>query len=161
RARTIEPLLGRDGLRGAVWYEDAVTDDARLTLTILQDARRLGVDVATYTPVESIEADLEGASDAKGPSGRVVVCSAGRVRADAVVLATGPWTGTKLLGKPGQGILSLSKGIHVVLRAPDCPVRHPVVVQTPGQRRILFAVPWGARTYLGTTDSHYEGDPGS
>src|SRR5690606_24060947 len=28
-----EPLLAADGLRGAVLYDDAVTDDARLTLT--------------------------------------------------------------------------------------------------------------------------------
>ena len=90
-----------------------------------------------------------------------VDCEDGTVRSKAVVVATGPWTGEKLLGIAGKGALSLSKGVHVVVRASACPVRHPVVVQVPGQRRILFAVPWGSRTYLGTTDSAYEGDPGS
>ncbi len=152
KARTLEPLLGEEGLRGAVWYEDAVTDDARLTLTVLQDALRLGAKALTYAPVSQISAEADG---------RVrVEIEGGRVHARAVVVAAGPWTGPKLLGQAGRGVLSLSKGIHVVLKASDCPVRAPVVVQTPGQRRILFAVPWGSRTYLGTTDSAYEGDPG-
>ena len=37
-ARQLEPLLRAEDLRGAVTYEDAVTDDARLTLATLQDA---------------------------------------------------------------------------------------------------------------------------
>ena len=152
RARAVEPLLGKDGLRGALWYEDAVTDDARLTLTVLQDAMRLGAEVLTYCPVKSIRA-VDGNNE--------VECEAGTVRTKATVVATGPWTGEKLLGIAGKGALSLSKGVHVVVRASACPVRHPVVVQVPGQRRILFAVPWGSRTYLGTTDSAYEGDPGN
>ena len=48
----------------------------------------------------------------------------------------------------------------LVLRFRDVPVRQPVVIQVPGQRRILFAVPWGTRTYLGTTDAPYHGEPG-
>jgi glycerol-3-phosphate dehydrogenase len=40
-------------------------------------------------------------------------------------------------------------------------VRQPLVVQVRGERRILFVVPWGTRTYVGTTDTHYEGDPGA
>ena len=128
-----------------------MADDARLTLTVLQDAMRLGARVLTYCPVEAIRRDAEGC---------VVEVDGGSVRSHCVVVATGPWTGERLLGTAGKGALSLSKGVHVVVRASACPVRHPVVVQVPGQRRILFAVPWGSRTYLGTTDSAYEGDPG-
>lgn len=173
KARTLEPLLGDEGLQGAVWYEDAVTDDARLTLTVLQDAQRLGAQVLTYASVRSIDAVPQGErripEGRKQPvKGRVCVTLTDsaydgqntQIHATCVVVATGPWSGPRLLKRAGQGLLSLSKGIHVVLRASDCPVRAPVVVQTPGQRRILFAVPWGSRTYLGTTDSAYEGDPG-
>jgi glycerol-3-phosphate dehydrogenase len=153
RAFELEPLLGRDGLRGAVWYEDAVTDDARLTLATLQDARRHGAEVLTYAGVDAIAQGADGhlhigLSDGIG------------IRARSVVVATGPWTGARLLGDRGRGLLSLSKGVHVVVPGVDVPVRNPVVVQVPGQRRILFAVPWGSRTYLGTTDSVFSGDPG-
>jgi glycerol-3-phosphate dehydrogenase len=54
----------------------------------------------------------------------------------------------------------MSKGIHIVTRRSDVPVRQPLVIQSRHQRRILFVVPWGQRTYLGTTDAPYEGDPG-
>lgn len=150
-ARALEPLLAPAGLRGAVTYEDAVTDDARLTLTTLQDARRHGAEVLTYAPVRALGRD--------GPDHLAELGDGTRVRARAVLVAAGPWTSERLLGQAGRSLLSLSRGIHVVLRSADLPVRQPVVVQAARERRILFVVPWGARTYLGTTDTTYEGDP--
>ncbi len=150
-AAAAEPLLRREGLRGAVRYDDAITDDARLTLSVLQDARRLGAHVHSYRPVRTIERDGAGA--------RIHLEDGAIVRTRACVVAAGPWTGPRLLGTPARDLLTLSKGVHLVLRAADVPVRAPVVIQVPGQRRILFAVPWGTRTYLGTTDTHYDGDP--
>lgn len=151
--RRLEPLLAAEGLRGAVTYEDAVTDDARLTLTTLQSARRHGAEVLTYAPVERLR--REGAEHV------AELADGSQVRARAVLVAAGPWTSERLLGIAGRQLLSLSRGIHVVLRAADLPLRQPVVVQAARERRILFVVPWGARTYLGTTDTAYEGDPGA
>ncbi len=147
-----EPALSPQGLLGAVEYEDAVTDDARLTLTVLQSAREHGAEVLTYEPVEGIE----------GRDGDFTVRTASGlgIRTRGVMLCTGPWTGARLLGEPGVDLVAKSKGIHLVVRAEDVPVQAPVVVQAPGSRRILFVVPWGTRTYLGTTDTAYEGDPG-
>lgn len=148
----LEPALRGDGLRGGVAYEDAITDDARLTLAVLQDARRQGAQVATYQPVTSITAEV---------GEHIVHTHAGdRVRCRQALVATGPWTGRKLLGDEGDGVLSLSKGIHIVVSNEDVRVSHPVVIQAPKQRRILFVVPWGQRTYLGTTDVPFTGDPG-
>ncbi len=153
RCAQLEPLLRGESLRGAVLYEDAVTDDARLTLTVLQDALRHGAEILTYAPVRSLEQTSEGVAALLDDGLRAV----GR----QLVVATGPWTGRRLLGTSGDGVVFKSKGIHLVLRAEDVPVRQPVVVQAPGdRRRILFVVPWGSRTYLGTTDVPYEGDPG-
>ncbi len=145
-----EPALRSEGLRGAVEYEDAVTDDARLTLTVLQSARAHGAEVLTYCPVQSIEGEL-GQHD-------VVVEGGHRVAARQVVIATGPWTSARLFGQAAQGLMAASKGVHVVVPSSRLKVRHPVVVQVPGAPRILFVVPWGERTYLGTTDTAYEGD---
>jgi len=148
-----EPMLTADGLLGAVQYEDAVTDDARLTLAVLQSALRHGASALTHARVARVSKE--------GDTGYAVHLEGGAVaRGRTVLLATGPWTGRKLLGEPGGDLLSLSKGIHLVVRHEDAPVRAPVVVQVRGQRRILFVVPWGARTYLGTTDTSFEGDPG-
>jgi len=148
-----EPLLAEAGLRGAVTYEDAVTDDARLTLTTLQDARRHGAEVLTYAPVAALRRS--------GPHHLVELADGSQILGRAVVVAAGPWTSERLLGVAGHDLLTLSRGIHIVLRSADLPIRQPVVVQAAREKRILFVVPWGARTYLGTTDSVYEGDPGN
>ena len=148
----VEPLLRAEQLRGAVEYEDAITDDARLTLTVLQDARRHGADVLTHAPVESITAD--------GPHKQLTFDSGATIHAKEVLVAAGPWSGRQLLGERGEGLLALSKGIHIVMRSEHVPVQQPVVMQAPNQRRILFVIPWGTRTYLGTTDVPYTGDPG-
>ncbi|MEM6990278.1 MAG: glycerol-3-phosphate dehydrogenase/oxidase [Myxococcota bacterium] len=164
-----EPLLASQGLRGAVAYEDAVTDDARLTLTVLQDARRHGAEVLTYAPVTAIERRDDGAfvvaagDGSPDPSPDLSPdLSPDRLQiiARQVVVATGPWTDATLMGRAGEHLLAKSKGIHLVLRSRDVPVQQPVVVQAPGQRRILFVIPWGTRTYVGTTDDPFEGDPG-
>ncbi len=153
RTRSYEPLLAGTGLRGAVVYEDAVTDDARLTLTTAQSARRSGAQVLTYAEVVGLGCDAEGQW--------VKLAEGLTLRAAQVIVAAGPWTSERLLGETGRDLLALSKGIHVVMRASDVPIRQPLVVQVPGGKRIVFVIPWGTRTYLGTTDSAYEGDPGA
>ncbi len=51
--------------------------------------------------------------------------------------------------------LRLTKGIHLVVDQERFPVPEAVVM--PEGRRILFAIPWGGRVILGTTDTDYEG----
>ena len=148
-----EPLLAPQYLCGAVAYEDAITDDARLTLATLQSARRYGAQVLSYTSVKQIHP--------QSPQGHLAVLEDGsEIRAHTVIVAAGPWTGEKLLGGAGRDLLTLARGVHIVMRHEDVPVRQPLVIQVQKQRRILFVVPWGTRTYIGTTDESYEGDPG-
>jgi glycerol-3-phosphate dehydrogenase len=51
--------------------------------------------------------------------------------------------------------LRVTKGIHLVVERGRVPVKETVVM-TEG-KRILFAIPWGERTILGTTDTDYTG----
>ena len=41
---------------------------------------------------------------------------------------------------------------------PDIPVEHAVVLFHPTDKRVLFALPWGDRTYVGTTDTDWNLD---
>src|SRR5580698_10516118 len=50
-ALELEPQLRVDGLRGALEYYDCATDDARLVLENVLDARSLGADCHSYTEV--------------------------------------------------------------------------------------------------------------
>jgi glycerol-3-phosphate dehydrogenase len=57
-------------------------------------------------------------------------------------------------------VLRPTKGIHIVVEREKLPVEHAVVLFHPTDRRVLFALPWGERTYVGTTDTDYDGAPG-
>jgi glycerol-3-phosphate dehydrogenase len=83
------------------------------------------------------------------------------VRAHAVVNATGPWTDRTLgLGSTKSGpLLRPTKGVHLVVDRAKLPVNHAVVAMHPTDGRVLFAIPWGEQSYVGTTDTDYDGDP--
>ncbi|MCP4808156.1 MAG: glycerol-3-phosphate dehydrogenase/oxidase [Proteobacteria bacterium] len=158
-ATKVEPLLQPQNLKGAPLYYDCATDDARLTLETVLDARLNGACVVTYGKVSALERD---------DSGRICgafiqdVLEGGtiQVRARTVVNATGPWTDrTRALGAGGPQLLAPTKGVHIVVPGSRLPLRYAVVCNHPVDRRVLFAIPWGTETYIGTTDTYFEGDP--
>ena len=54
-----------------------------------------------------------------------------------------------------------TKGVHIVVNREALPVNHAVIVPQPNDaQRVVFAVPWGEQTYVGTTDTDYTGDRG-
>jgi glycerol-3-phosphate dehydrogenase len=68
------------------------------------------------------------------------------------VNATGPWAD----GLPHSAVkLRLTKGIHLVVDRKKLPTPDAIVM-TEG-KRILFVIPWGERTIVGTTDTDYNG----
>lgn len=141
--------LNPEGLTGAVRYYDGFTNDARLTLDTLRSAARAGALVLNYCRFDDARLD-----------GRDWVCEVRdrlserrlTLRTRAVVNATGPWA----QGLPHSRVkLRLTKGIHLVVDRARLPVPETVVMTEAN--RILFAIPWGERTILGTTDTDYQG----
>jgi len=154
-----EPTLDTNRLKGAPLYYDCSTDDARLTLESALDAAWVGAVIATYArAVEFVWGEsgrIEGAVIEDRLSGERKT-----VRARAVINATGPWTDALMaLSRSSRGLLRPTKGTHIVVDADKLPVKHAVVVFHPQDGRVLFAIPWGDRTYLGTTDTDFDGDP--
>lgn len=145
------PGIRCNGLTGAVRYFDGLTNDARLVIDTLRSAARHGAIVLNYVR-------LEDASH--GPAGwrcRLADTAAGQQRelvARCVVNATGPWAS---LLPHSRVRLRLTKGIHLVIDRRRLPVPSAVVMTR--QRRILFAIPWGERVIVGTTDTDYTGKP--
>jgi glycerol-3-phosphate dehydrogenase len=142
------PGLQPGGLTGAVRYYDGFTQDARLTLDTLRSAACHGAMVANYCRFEEARRDdLWDCRVTDQHGGKSL-----RLRAQAVVNATGPWAE----GLPHSRVkLRLTKGVHLVVDRSRLPVAETVVM-TEG-KRILFAIPWGERTILGTTDTDYHG----
>ncbi len=159
--RNEEPLLKQESLTGAPLYYDCSTNDARLTLENALDAIASGAVVSTWSKVVSfLKSDtgrVKGAVVQDALTGELK-----EVRAHAVVNATGPWTDRTLaMSQPprGGGLLRPTKGVHIVVAKDKLPVQNAVVCVHPDDGRVLFAIPWEDATYIGTTDTDFQGDP--
>lgn len=151
-----EPALQMTDLKGAPLYYDCATDDARLTLENALAAAEEGAAIHTWTRMVALRRDAAG----RVCGARVRDAHTGQERdldARVVINATGPWTDS-VRGGP-KPLLRTTKGVHIVVDHARVPVRNAVVCFHPTDGRVLFAIPWGERTYIGTTDTDYTGDP--
>ncbi|HEY8529982.1 MAG TPA: glycerol-3-phosphate dehydrogenase/oxidase [Paenibacillaceae bacterium] len=153
-----EPLLKREGLRGGGLYVEYRTDDARLTLEVLKKAVECGALAVNYAAAESLL--YQGGRVA----GAVVRDRIGdgryEVRARHVVNAAGPWVDSiREMDRSKEGkTLRLTKGVHLVFDGRRFPLRQAIYFDTP-DGRMVFAIPRDGKTYVGTTDTDYQGDP--
>jgi len=71
--------------------------------------------------------------------------------------ASGPWTDEvrALVGEPQ--IIEPTKGVHLVVDSARLSLHHAIVMLARADHRVVFAIPWGLRTIIGTTDTFYEG----
>jgi glycerol-3-phosphate dehydrogenase len=151
------PTLPVDRLAGGYLYYDARADDARLTLTI---ARTAAVDfdavIANRTSVVGFTKDGAGRV-----TGATVEADGTRfdVRAASVVNASGVWADEVRTLDEGVDPDSIrpAKGIHITVPWSKVQNTIAVVVPVPKDKRSVFVVPWGDRTYIGTTDTDYDG----
>lgn len=146
------PSLSADGLHGAVRYFDGFTNDARLTLDTLRSAANAGARLVNYCRFKDA-VRIDGESW-QCETQDVLTGKTFFLRPRHIVNATGPWAD----GLPHSQVkLRVTKGIHLAVERSRVPVPETVVM-TEG-KRILFAIPWGERTILGTTDTDYHGSP--
>jgi glycerol-3-phosphate dehydrogenase len=150
------PTLRRDRVAGAYIYYDCRADDARLTLAIARTAAACGAVVANGTRVSGL---LKG-SDGRVAGARIDADgSMLEVKARTVVNATGVWSDDVRTMDEGSHPESIrpAKGVHISV--PWSKVRNDIaaIVPVPKDRRSVFVVPWGDVTYVGTTDTDYDG----
>ncbi|UCE08417.1 MAG: glycerol-3-phosphate dehydrogenase/oxidase, partial [bacterium] len=150
------PFLEQQHLNGGFIYPDCVVDDARLTLATIISAAEYGAVVANYAEVIDFKIESNSITNARFRDN--ITNSIGLISGKIFVNATGPWTDNlrKLLGDLSP-ILRPTKGIHIVLHREKMPVNHVVVIATADER-MIFVVPHGDYTYIGTTDTDYDGD---
>ncbi|HEY3358880.1 MAG TPA: glycerol-3-phosphate dehydrogenase/oxidase [Polyangia bacterium] len=154
----LEPGLQREKLSGGIVYYDATTDDARLTLENILDARDLGACVLNYARAVGLVTENGRAAGLEVED----VLAGGRftVKGKVVVNASGPWS-DQVLGEigasPGRPRLRPTKGTHILVDSRRLPATHAVVMATV-DKRVTFTIPWEHRTVIGTTDTDYDGD---
>jgi glycerol-3-phosphate dehydrogenase len=159
KVRRVEPGLRDRGLAGAALYYDAQVDDARLVLATVRSAARAGALVASYAEVTSLlkpDGRVRGATVRDALTGEMHT-----VRALVVVNATGPWTDTlRLLDDPkAVPLLRLTKGAHVVVPRKRVGNTHAVTLISQLDGRVIFVLPWGDLSYIGTTDTDADSSP--
>ena len=73
-----------------------------------------------------------------------------------MINAAGPWVDALRALEAGDAAprLTLTKGVHLVVERERLPVNRTVIMSA-ADRRSVFAVPKGAFTYIGTTDTFY------
>lgn len=149
-----EPMLRSDGLKGGVLYYDAITDDARLTLENIISGYQNGGVALNYMEVVSInfsEGKVASLALLDKLSGKDV-----EIKTDSVICAVGPWTEgfTRKLGIRSIKMRP-TKGAHIVLKKEKLPISHAIVMSSPIDGRVMFAIPWNGVTVIGTTDTDY------
>jgi glycerol-3-phosphate dehydrogenase len=150
----LAPALRSAGLEGACGYVDCQTDDARLVLENVLDAEAAGAVAANHVRAERLFHDRRGRAAgallADGETGARF-----EARARVVVSATGPFTDGFLdADRPPR--LRPTLGVHLVFEAARLPHGGRVLVlRTPGDNRLFFVMPAGARTIVGTTDTDW------
>jgi glycerol-3-phosphate dehydrogenase len=149
------PTLARERLAGAYVLYDAQADDARLTLTIARTAAARGAAVANYASVTQLLKD-----GARIVGARVLVDGEEiEVRAHCVVNAAGVWADDVRALDEGAHPASIrpAKGVHITLPWDKVANDIAAIVPVAADGRTVFVVPWGDFTYVGTTDTEYDG----
>ncbi|MCZ8217232.1 MAG: glycerol-3-phosphate dehydrogenase/oxidase [Cyclobacteriaceae bacterium] len=152
-----EPLLKKDGVKGGGLYAEYRTDDARLTIEIAKTAYQKGAVLLTYTQVEQFiyaNNQVEGVQVSDTLNNTKFT-----IKAKVVVNAAGPWVDTlRTLDGSKQGkTLHLTKGVHLVVAYQRFPIKQALYFDV-ADGRMIFAIPRGKTTYIGTTDTDYHAD---
>ena len=147
------PGLNQNGLVGSVAYADGQFDDTRYNITLVQTFSEAGGNTLNYARVTDFKREAGGKI-----SGVVVKDQLAEetftVNAKAIVNATGPVSDSiRQLATPTvQKRMRPSKGAHILLPLDVFPTEDALLIPKTEDGRVLFAVPWGGRLLVGTTD---------
>lgn len=156
-ALALEPLLPKKVLKGAGYYAEYRTDDARLTIENIKTAVSKGATALNYAKVTGFlyrEDQVAGVAVADQLSGATF-----EINASYVINAAGPWVDElREVNQSKNGKrLHLTKGVHLVFPYEKLPVKQSVYFDIP-DGRMMFAIPRGKVTYVGTTDTNFDKD---
>ncbi len=152
-----EPLLRKDDVKGGAIYAEYRTDDARLTIEIIKTATKHSATILSYARATDFIYDnglISGIKVDDQLTGELF-----SIQSTVVVNAAGPWVDElREVNKSKEGkSLHLTKGVHIVVAHERFPVKQAIYFNVD-DGRMIFAIPRGRSTYIGTTDTNYSGD---
>jgi glycerol-3-phosphate dehydrogenase len=152
-----EPLLSAENIEGGGIYAEYRTDDARLTIEIIKTASEHGAYCINYLQADEFiyeEGKVAGIKGTDYISGEPI-----EIKAKSTISAAGPWVDElrTLNHSMTTKHLHLTKGVHIVIPHEKFPLNQAIYFDFP-DKRMVFAIPRGKITYIGTTDTDYFGD---
>jgi glycerol-3-phosphate dehydrogenase len=155
----LEPLLSSRDLLGSFLYAEYQTDDHRLTWTLLQSAIKKGAICLNYAKVNQIKTDENQIISAVCFED-TITSEIFQINTTLVVNAAGPWVVDVIAfdAFPPLKELLLSKGTHIVISHTKFPLQQALYYDDFEKKRMIFAIPKGNITYVGTTDIEFTGD---
>ncbi|MEP6729448.1 MAG: glycerol-3-phosphate dehydrogenase/oxidase [bacterium] len=149
----LEPKVRTTRLAGGARYWDAATDDARLTLANVLSAQRAGAIPVNHVGVTSLTRDGERVTGARVMDAETDAVI--DVHARVVVNATGPWSDhVEAFARAGSAAgVRGSKGVHVSVPRSRIGNVSALTLVAPQDGRVMFVLPSGAFTIVGTTDT--------
>ncbi|GAB3978820.1 FAD-dependent oxidoreductase [Spirosoma terrae] len=154
-ALTEMPTL-TDRMHSAVLYYDGQFNDARYALALAHSADEAGVAVVNYLNVTGFERD----------NGRLTAAIVNDllsddtfpVRAKLFLNCTGPYSdAVRLMANPeAEQRIRPSKGVHIVLPRETLQSDCAMLIPKTADGRVVFAIPFGDKVFVGTTDDDYQ-----
>ncbi|WP_405400443.1 glycerol-3-phosphate dehydrogenase/oxidase [Maribacter sp. Asnod2-G09] len=153
-ALKLEPLLPKKILNGAGYYAEYRTDDARLTIENIKSSLLFGAQALNYAKVNEFvyyDEKIAGVKAIDTVTGKEFT-----IKSKYVISAAGPWVDElRSLNNSKKGKqLHLTKGVHLVFPYEKLPVKQSCYFDIP-DGRMMFAIPRGKITYVGTTDTNF------
>ena len=156
----LNPHIKQEKFLGASQFSDAVTDDSRLVMRVLDEATHDGAQAINYLKAESLITNEQGLvvgatlkDTTSEDNGHTY-----DIHAKVVVSATGAWADTLRMQASKQTEQSFhkqirpSRGSHLVVSQERLPLKQAYTFLHPVDKRAVFVFPWENRTVLGTTD---------
>ncbi|MDG1164219.1 MAG: glycerol-3-phosphate dehydrogenase/oxidase [Porticoccaceae bacterium] len=150
------PGVETKNLKGACYYTDAMVDDSRLVLRVLQESIAAGGQALNYCKVSKLllnENQVSGVVMEGLEHGSTLELSA-----SVVINATGAWADNlRNQLNPEKRVRPL-RGSHLIIPKNFCPVSDVLTSLHPEDKRGVYVYPWEGTTVVGTTDLDHDED---
>ena len=153
--RYLAPGLKDDALLGGTCFVDALTDDARLVMRVLAEARADGALALNGMCVRQLLREngrVCGVQVEEAEHGELL-----HLRCRALAVATGAWA-ERLRPSDAPRQLRPVRGSHLLLPGWRLPVAQAITFLHARDRRPVFVFPWEGATVVGTTDLDHQDD---
>jgi glycerol-3-phosphate dehydrogenase len=150
----LDGLTGKN-LKSVYQYTDAQTDDIKLTRAVMNSAVELGAELICPAMFQNAvyENQTYTVTYEKDNQVRNLDCK-------VLINASGPWVNhvqKRITPNVDETPIELVQGAHIIIRQPA--PKGIYYVESPGDRRAVFIMPWYGQTMVGTTETPFTGDP--